>query len=179
MENREEILNEIVERELAMFLATPNEGGTADCQQRPDTFRLMRQMAHSAHTDSFLQSYLEDLRAAEKNRRNFMIEKYALMDGRIPPLSTNPLLDVIADAETEFIEEAAKLYPQTIKRNGSDIFRRYLRSELQTLSQRSLETYANEIAAAKAAGRNPVVERYDWLARKLGKKPLIAPEARQ
>ncbi|MDE6735015.1 MAG: DUF4125 family protein, partial [Desulfovibrio sp.] len=31
---REALLGEIIERELAMFLATPNEGGTADCQQR-------------------------------------------------------------------------------------------------------------------------------------------------
>ena len=35
--DRSQILNEIIERELTMFLATPNEGGTASCQERPDT----------------------------------------------------------------------------------------------------------------------------------------------
>lgn len=176
MNNRESALNEIVERELAMFLATPNEGGTADCQQRPATFRLMRQMAHCVHTSEFLQSYLEDLRKAEKQGRNFMIEKYALMDERIEPLSDDPLIDEVADAETSFLEKAAALYPQIIQRNGTDMFRRYLRSELQTLSSESLALYAAEIREAQKAGRNTVVERHDWLARKLGRKPLLADE---
>lgn len=170
MEKREDMLAEIVERELAMFLATPNEGGPADCQRRPDTFRIMRQMAHSAHNDGFLRSYLEDLRDAEKDGRNFMIEKYALMDELIPPISTSPLLDVAADLETEFMEDAARQRPDMVRRNGANIFRRYLRAELQTLSQRSLELYAEELRAAKAGGRNPVIERHEWLAAKLGKK---------
>lgn len=169
METREQMLAEIVERELAMFLATPNEGGPSDCQRRPETFRLMRQMAHSAHNDEFLQSYLEDLRDAEKDGRNFMIEKYALMDELIPPISSSSLLDVAADMETEFMEDAARQRPDMVKRNGANIFRRYLRAELQTLSQRSLELYADELRAAKSTGRNPVIERHEWLADKLGK----------
>lgn len=169
---REDVLNEIVERELAMFLATPNEGGQADCQKRPETFRLMRRMAHSAHGDDFLNSYLSDLRQAERDGRNFMIEKYALMDELIPPLSESPLIAEIANAETDYLDEAAALYPEIIRRAGSDRFARYLASELQTLSPRSLELYAEEIRQARAGGRNPVLERHNWLARKLGRPPL-------
>ncbi|MDE6734421.1 MAG: DUF4125 family protein, partial [Desulfovibrio sp.] len=155
---------EIIERELAMFLATPNEGGTADCQQRPDTFRVMRRMAHITHDDATLESYLDDLRAAEESGRNFMLEKYARMDDRLPPLSESPLLDEIADAENAFLEEAAKERPDCIQRNGSDIFRRYLRCELETLSPETLALYAEEVRRAKAEGRNLVLERHQWLA---------------
>ena len=89
-EGREAVLAEIVDRELAMFLATNNEGGISICQTRPDTFRAMRLMAHAAHEDAVLVSYLDDLRQAEADSRNFMVEKYARMDDRLPPLSTNP-----------------------------------------------------------------------------------------
>lgn len=161
---REALLDEIIERELAMFLATPNEGGTADCQQRPDTFRVMRRMAHITHDDATLKSYLEDLRAGEESGRNFMLEKYARMDDRLPPLSESPLLDEIADAENAFLEAAAKERPDRIQRNGSDIFRRYLRCELETLSPETLALYAEEVRRAKAEGRNLVLERHQWLA---------------
>ena len=161
---REALLNEIIERELAMFLATPNEGGTADCQQRPDTFRVMRRMAHITHDDATLRSYLGDLRAAEESGRNFMLEKYARMDDRLPPLSESPLLDEIADAENAFLVAAAEARPDRIQRNGSDIFRRYLRCELETLSPETLALSAEEVRRAQAEGRNLVLERHQWLA---------------
>ncbi len=90
MDKRERLLDEIVERELAMFLATPNEGGRASCQERPDVFRLMRRMAHITHEDAYLESYLQDLRQAEAVGRNFMLEKYARMDERLPPFPAIP-----------------------------------------------------------------------------------------
>ena len=161
---REALLDEIIERELAMFLATPNEGGVASCQQRPDTFRVMRRMAHITHEDATLNSYLEDLRAAEQSGRNFMLEKYARMDDRLPPLSESPLLDEIADAEDEFMDEAAKAHPERIRRNGPDMFRRYLRCELETLSPGTLTLYAEEVRRARAEGRNLALERHQWLA---------------
>ena len=168
---REALLDEIIERELAMFLATPNEGGTADCQQRPDTFRVMRRMAHIAHDDATLHSYLEDLRAAEESGRNFMLEKYARMDDRLPPLSESPLLDEIADAENAFLEAAARERPDRIQRNGSDLFRRYLRCELETLSPETLTLYADEVRRARAEGRNLVLERHQWLADYMASHP--------
>lgn len=168
---RDALLDEIIERELAMFLETPNEGGVASCQQRPETFRVMRRMAHVTHDDDTLRSYLEDLRAAESSGRNFMLEKYARMDDRLPPLSESPLLDEIADAENAFMEEAARMRPDRIRRNSSGKFRRYLRCELETLSPRTLELYAREVRRAKEEGRNPALERHDWLAAYLASGP--------
>lgn len=120
--DREVALAEIIERELAMFLATNNEGGVSECQTGPDTFRAMRKMAHSAHEDAVLDSYLADLRQAEVNSRNLMVEKYARMDDRLPPLSKSPLLDEIADAEEAFLHEAQARYPHVIKATGRGCF---------------------------------------------------------
>ena len=174
---RNAALAEIVERELAMFLATSNEGGVSVCQTRPDTFRAMRKMAHSAHDDALLESYLADLRQAEADGRNVMVEKYARMDDRLPPLSTSPLLDQIADAEEAFLHEAQRLYPNVVKSNGQGMFRRYLRCELETLSLRTLELYAAQIDRARREGRNLVVERHDYLMRLLGKGGIDACNA--
>ena len=175
--DREAALAEIIERELAMFLATNNEGGVSECQTRPDTFRAMRKMAHSAHEDAVLDSYLADLRQAEVNSRNLMVEKYARMDDRLPPLSTSPLLDQIADAEQAFLHDAQRRYPHVIKSNGQGMIRRYLRCELETLSPRTLELYAAQISRAQHAGRNLVVERHDYLMRLLGKGGIDVCEA--
>ena len=175
--SRETLLAEIVERELAMFLATNNEGGVSVCQTRPDAFRAMRKMAHSAHNDALLASYLDDLRQAETQGRNVMVEKYARMDDRLPPLSTSPLLDQIADAEQAFLQDAQRRYPHVIKSNGQGMFRRYLRCELETLSPRTLELYAAHISRAQHEGRNLVVERHDYLMRLLGKGGIDACEA--
>ena len=175
--SREALLAEIVERELAMFLATNNEGGVSVCQTRPDAFRAMRKMAHSAHDDALLASYLDDLRQAEIQGRNVMVEKYARMDDRLPPLSTSPLLDQIADAEQAFLHDAQRRYPHVIKSNGQGMFRRYLRCELETLSPRTLELYAAQVGRAQQEGRNLVVERHDYLMRLLGKGSIDACNA--
>ena len=175
--SREVLLAEIVERELAMFLATNNEGGVSVCQTRPDAFRAMRKMAHSAHDDALLASYLDDLRLAEAQGRNVMVEKYARMDDRLPPLSISPLLDQIADAEQAFLQDAQRRYPHVIKSNGQGMFRRYLRCELETLSPRTLELYAAQVSRAQHEGRNLVVERHDYLMRLLGKGGIDTCEA--
>lgn len=175
--NREAVLAEIIERELVMFLATSNEGGVSVCQTRPDTFRAMRRMAHVVHDTAVLESYLADLRQAEADGRNVMVEKYARMDDRLPPLSESPLLDAIADAEQAFLQDALRRYPHVVQSNGQGLFRRYLRCELETLSPGTLELYAAEVRRAQAQGRNLVVERHDFLMRLLGKGGIDACEA--
>lgn len=167
MAAKEQLLDEIIEAELAMFLATPNEGGMSSCQKRPDVFRMMRKMAHYPHKAEFLESWLEDLRQAKRSGRNLMLEKYARMDDRIPPVSTNPLVDIIADAEGEFLQKAIPLSNGMIRPESANGFRRYLRAELETMSDRTLALYAAEIEEAREAGVNPVLQRHEWLARQL------------
>ena len=177
-EKKEALIKEIVERELAMFLATPNEGGTSECQTRPQSFRMMRRMNHCTHDAATLESYLDDLKNAAAEGRNFMIEKYARLDNRLPPLSHNPLLDKIADAECTFLREASEHYPHAIKTSGEQTFRTYCRCELETLSDRTLKLYADEVDRAVKEGRNLAEERYDNLWRMLGEGSLAAYDAK-
>ncbi|MEG6503555.1 DUF4125 family protein, partial [Desulfovibrio sp. 1214_IL3152] len=174
---RQALLAEIIERELVMFPATPNEGGTALCQQRPDSFRVMRRMAHEPLNAETLASYLEDLRRAEQTGRNFMIEKYARMDNRLPPLSTSPLLDEIADAEEAFMRTASAKYPHVVVPDSRGAFKKCLRCELETLSPQTLALYAQDLRQARHAGRNAAEERYACLARLMGKSGLEELEA--
>ena len=60
-EEKERLIEKIVDRELEMFMATPNEGGTSVCQTRPNSFRVMRWMNHCTHDVATLESYLNDL----------------------------------------------------------------------------------------------------------------------
>ena len=175
--DHEAALREIIDLELNMFLATPNEGGISACQQRPETFRVMRRMTHEPLDDTTLALYLADLQAAAAVGRNLMVEKYARMDDRLPPLSTSPLLDEIADEELAFLEEASVLFPHVIRRGGGGMFRRYLRCELETLSQGTLESYAREVHRARSLGKNMAVERHRCLARLLGRGSLEEYEA--
>lgn len=177
-EEKKALIDSIVERELAMFLATPNEGGPSVCQTRPQSFRVMRKMNHCTHSVDTLKSYLQDLEEAEKQGRNFMIEKYARMDDRLPPLSSNPLLDTIADAECAFLQEASSRYPHAIKGSGNDMFRNYCRCELETLSDRTLALYAAEIEEARREERNLAEERYNELWKMLGEHSLADYEAK-
>jgi len=171
-QDREAVLDKIIELELAMFLATRNEGGTAPCQQRPDAFRIMRRMTHAAHDDATLASYREDLRLASAQGRNLMVEKYARMDERLPPLSQAPELDEIADAEAAFLVEASARFPHAIQSSGQGIFRRYLRCELETLSERTLGLYAANVRRARAEGVNLAEVRHRALAQLLGQDSL-------
>ena len=175
-ERREGLLLEIIERELVMFLATPNEGGAASCQQSPDGFRLTRRMAHEPLSLATLESYVEDLRRAERLGRNFMIEKYARMDNRIPPLQDNPRIGEIVAAESAFMREAAVRFPAVITSGGEGQFENYLRCELETLSPATLDLYAEDMRRAAGEHRNPVEERYRRLARLMGRDSLEAME---
>ena len=169
---RDDLISQIVDRETEMLVSMPAEGGQSEFQLRPEAFRLTRLMAHSAHDGEFLRSYLEDLEEARKVGRNFIAEKYARMENLIPPLNESPLLDRIANAETRWLREASMMYPDIIKVEGSEQYRHYLRCELESLSDKTLALYSDEIKRAESQNRNPALERHNWLARKLGRPPL-------
>lgn len=164
--DRQALLDEIVERELDMFLCVPNQGGTADCQQRPKTFRLMRWMTHCVHDDQTLAAYADDLRQARQAGRNLLTEKYAGMEMQAEP---DALRDSIAATETAFMLEASTRYPHAIQLDTSgESFHRYLRAELDTYSDTTIRLYANTIRQAIEENRNLAEARFDSLWKRLG-----------
>lgn len=171
---RRALLQEIVEHEWRMFQATPNESGPTACQKNQQAFLLMRHMTHIVHDVSFLRSYAEDLRKGELEGRNFMVEKYARMMNKLPPLQETPLLDEITAQESLFLQEAARQYPRFFRAVPGTEFAAYLRCELESLSLRSLELYAAELRQARRQGKNFAQIRYAFLQRRLEDSATVA-----
>ena len=141
------------------------------CQERLDTFKLMREMGHSVLSLETLSSYLKDLEKAKRRDRNLVTEKYARMSNMIPPLNQSSALNDIMAIESSWMKELEQKYPSILKQN-SKYFETYLSSELETYSNETLNLYLKDIVKAKAAKRNLAEERYLYLFKKLGYSSL-------
>ena len=160
--DREELLRKIVDLELRMFLAVQTSIPSA-CQEMPDTFKLMRRASFLVLSDETLRSYLADLEEAMDEGQNLMELKYARMDDLIPRLSDSPTIDKIVEIEGRWIEELAERYPLTFKGRSDYAAGVYLRSELETYSGRTLDSYFTDVTEAAGAGRNLIEERYTYI----------------
>jgi len=107
-----------------------------------------------------------------------MTIKYARMDNLIPPYSENSLIAEIADTFTTWQREILDKYPN-IMRGGRDIegFRVYLRAELETYSDETLELLHRDVEKFKQEGRNMSIQVYDYLAQQSGYESIDELEA--
>ncbi|MBN1881864.1 MAG: DUF4125 family protein [Deltaproteobacteria bacterium] len=163
---RKKLLSDIVERELSMFLQVRTSIPSL-CQERPETFRTMREMSHAVLSSDTLSSYLKDLKLAKKNGRNLLTEKYARMDNVIPPLSDNPLIGEIVTIEADWMEALKHRFPKTFRGDRTP-FEIYLCSELETYSDATLALYHRDVSLALKRGENLTEERYRLLFESLG-----------
>jgi len=171
------LIDAIIERELKMFQAVNSRPGAGrECQQRPDTFRLMRWMHHSVLSVGTLAAYLEDLEAAAALERNLVTEKYARMENQISALKDNPLIFRIAEAECAWMQDLRGRYPNVIQ-GDAESFRNYLVSELETYSDDTLAHLWADVQAATIRGLNLPEMRYRNLFKRLGYASLEAVEA--
>jgi hypothetical protein len=165
--DREELLRRIVDLELRMFLAVQASIPSA-CQEMPDTFKLMRRASFLVLSDETLRSYLADLEEAMDEGQNLMEMKYARMDDMIPRLNDSPMIDRIVEVEGRWMDELAERYPLTFKGRSDYAAGVYLRSELETYSGKTLESYYRDVTEAMGAGRNLTEERYAYIFRESG-----------
>lgn len=164
MENimREELMSEVIKLEWEMFSHVSNAGGPASCQMRPDTFKIMRKSQAATWPDELLASYLEDLKAAKREGRNIMTEKYARMmestfpeeyrklAASLPPVGKETLqkIEAIVAINVEWKAELFDRYPRLSGRGrplrtaedstGETSFETYLRGELKTYSAHTI-----------------------------------------
>lgn len=172
-----DVIDNIIALELEMFLQVKsnNDGKNYQCQEEPETFKLMRWMSHSVLSQETLESYLVDLLEAKANGRNLMTEKYALMENLIPRLKENPIIDEIADAEIKWMNELKPQYPNILKEN-TNAFKNYMVCEYETYSDKTLEFLMNDINSAKTKNLNLPKLRYKNLFKRLGYKSLEEAE---
>ena len=165
--SHDELLHEIVSIELRMFLTVQTDTPTI-CQEQPETFKLMRKAGFHVLSTETLESYLDDLEEAVEENRNLVTLKYARIDNIVPPLSDNPLIDKIVGIESRWLKELEQKYPSTFRDRAGFATGVYLRSEMETYSDRTLELYFKDVSRALEEGENLTAERYTYLFQQLG-----------
>jgi hypothetical protein len=185
MSDKHNLIESILDLELNMFLNVRSEVPVS-CQENPEAFRLHRRAQFSMWSEETLRSYHNDLLEAEQQGRNLMTLKYARMENLIPPLSENPIIDAIVQIALEAQRGMLLRYPTILSRgrpleddgSGSTSFTTYLRGELETYSNKTLERLYEDIRRMVERGENWAIQTYTSLFRELGYASLDEAEER-
>lgn len=180
MSEKKQLIEQILEIEMKMFLATPSREH-AVCQDSPDGFILTRGSVFELWSTETLESYLDDLKQAEADNRNLMAEKYARMENLLPCQNINPAIDEIVEIETAWQDAVRDQYPHLMDgRPETGIckaeFDVYLRCELETYSRRTLKRYLANDYDYLEREVNQAEEKYRLIVRKLGYASLEEAE---
>jgi hypothetical protein len=175
LSEKDNLIENILGLELNMFLNVPSRD-PASCQENPDAFRLHRGAQFSVWSEETLRSYLDDLSKAKEQGHNLMTLKYARMENLVPPLNVNPIIEIIVHMELEAQREMLSRYPNFIGQGrsleddsaGATSFKTYLRGELETYSDRTLELLYEDIRQIKDRGQNFAQQVYSNLVKNLG-----------
>ena len=164
---KEELIEEILQIEWEMFTSVRARGRSALCQEDPDSFRIIRAANFMTWSDDTLTSYLDDVKTARSLGRNLMTEKYARMEGIIPPLNPAvlPIIDKIVEQECLWAEDFSRSNPGA--RLARPIYAReespgvvssetYSRAELETYSACTLEHYYSDVMGMSSRGENRI-----------------------
>ena len=168
----------IADVEWILFDRTRNRGGRADCQNNPETFRIMRTSQMEAWSPELRESWLQDLRTALRAGRNPFAEKYGYMMERTAPAEfaeirdrlpertaeKMEIVDRICAVQTAWQQEMALAYPALAGRGrpisrredrpGVTSFETYLWGELSTYSIGTLILYEQHIRMLFQQGRS-------------------------
>ena len=138
MNDRSDLIEEIIRIEYAMLGRVHNLGGPAACQEQCDAFHLVRKSQFLTWSDALLESYARDLEDAEALGRNLVFEKYAWMMQPALPVEFAKVRHVLPDLSPERVarqEETIAVH----KGWDEDFARRY-----PALSGRGRPLYTSE-----------------------------------
>jgi hypothetical protein len=174
---KENLIKIVVELEWNMFSAV-NASEPNSCQENKKTFQIMRWMSYSVLNEEILKSLLDNLNSAIDEGRNLMTEKYGRMERKIPPFKDSSSIQEIADTELVWMKEVAQKYPLTFQ-GDDEKFINYLKCELETYSDKSLELYSTFVKNSIEGGINLIEERYNNLFKKMGYESLTDKESQE
>ncbi len=164
------LVNELVSLEWEAFDKVENEGGRADCQDDWNTFSIMRKSQYYTWTVEMLKSYISDFHNANDKGWNLITEKYGRMMESAAPLKyaqikdslpelpevKKEIIEEIVKIQVGWMEDFAKEYPKaagnarSIHTSEDNMFNTsyetYLRGELSTYSDQTLDLYGRFIA---------------------------------
>ena len=174
---KEDLINRIVDAEFVMFENVPALGNPS-CRESPENFRMHRSAQFSAWSEETLSSYLDDIQTAAAAGRNLMTYKYARMDELIPCENSSPLVERITGMQMEWQRQIISEYPKLMQnaRGLTDAddsvldvsFERYLRAELESYSEKTLELLWKDIKEYRNKGINMSQEIYLSLVKMTG-----------
>ena len=181
MGERDELIQEILEAELKMFLSV-RAREPVSCQQDPEGFRMYRAAQFSVWSDQTLASYRGDLERAVEQGQNLMTLKYARMEDLIPKLHddilVDNLIDQIVNIEVGWQKEMIAKYPYLMKRgrplsDGEEglqttSFVNYLRGELETYSADTLAHLYSNLSESQDRNQNMAVAVYENMVKSRG-----------
>ena len=181
---RKDIIYHILDMEWELFKSVKTVV-PADCQQQPNVFKQIRSSIFETWTEEMLNSYMNDLLEAKEAGRNPFVEKYARMDGLLPPLKSNPLIDKIVNIEEKWQKEIEDRYPflyQTVCRSISESpdgrsLSHYLRMELETYGDKTLKLYYEHVNDAFERGENLAIRSLELLIKRSGFSSLEQAES--
>ena len=178
MDDKEKLIEQIVEFEWYEFDLVKNEGGRASCQEDWDTFSIMRKSQYLTWTEDMLHEYLWHLDDSLKHGRNLITEKYGRMmastapdrydeiKDEFPVLSEQriSIMEQIISIQVEWMEAFAKQYPKLagnarIIHTSEDTpyntsYETYLRGELGTYSEELMKLYGEFIVSLAKNNQN-------------------------
>lgn len=185
---KEELIKKILETEWQYFTKLNNIGGRADCQDNKEDFIIMRKSQWETFDEETLKSYYADLnltinplfiKYAEMMENN-MPEKYEEIKDKLPRITAkkSELVEKIMVIYMKWEEEFFVKYP-----NYADMGRplysssddkvetsieTYLRGELLSYSERTLELYLKYIVEMKEKNINLAIKNMDNIAKYQG-----------
>ncbi len=175
---KEELMRRLIGLEWQSFDQVKNIGGRADCQDDWNTFSIMRKSQYLAWTVPMLQSYIEDFVEADARGWNLIAEKYGRMmqstdpEGYVDisghfaeiPEEKKAIIEEIVKIQVGWMETCAERFPKAAGLARSihtyedslynTSYETYLRGEISTYSDRTLDLYGRFIAALCMEGRN-------------------------
>ena len=166
-----QLMEKLIGLEWKDFDRTQNIGGRADCQDDWNTFSIMRRSQYMTWTVPMLQSYISDFEEADARGWNLITEKYARMmettdlQGYLQIAESLPqllpekkeIIEEIVRIQVEWMAECAAQYPKAALLARSIFteedtlyntsYETYLRGEISTYSDRTLDLYGRFIAS--------------------------------
>ena len=140
----EELVSKIVDLELKMFTEM-HDINPIEAENMP-MFKRMRMLYYSALSDKTLEIWLRDLNRAYKNGRNVIIEKYAMLSGKLK------IMKIKSMAEKNSLDEADLSLKDTIKNSE--------KKELKTSEKISAEDKVTIIAEQERLWKDELMEEY-------------------
>jgi hypothetical protein len=172
---RRELITSILRIEWNMFRRVKSSV-PAPCQLQQESFQRIRESVYETWTTEALQSCRLDFEEAERMGRNLCTEKYAQMEGLMPPSRNNPLVDRIVAIETRWQDQIRRNYPALYSRvcrstspfHDGRSFSIYLASEILTYSDRTISLYYRGLKEAAEKGENLALKSLESLVKKGG-----------